>query len=763
MNRINLTFMAKLYLGFCDRAVVALLMATVGQTVVAASSDSSATGDTSQSNEIPEVIVTAQRRSESLQNVPIAITVVTPDAMKADGINDAQDLPLLVPSMVTVDVAAVFLPFIRGIGSTSSQDGFESSVAVYVDGVYLANKSAILFDFNNIQSIEILKGPQGTLFGRNATGGAINITTKDPGNAFTSEAEFGVGNYNSFSGNAYVSGPVSDTVSFNMAATVRQTDGYIHELVRNTTDGAIDAKGLMTKLKWIPGDNVSATLSLDYSEDSDNAAGAIHAVPGLLTGPQAAGYAVPTCNYCYAGQFDPIFETKNYGSAANIGYSLDGMKLVSISAYRGSEVTAYLPTDATEAPLSFAGATHFGREFTQELQLLSENDSRLEWITGLYYIHDQQGYNNGLNGLIVPLSEGITFPVNPDQLLSVKGIIANFNTAITTESEAAFVQGTYSFTPVDKLTAGIRYTQDKKIATGTLQLIGAAAAGPGADFTYTPVSSFGPDGLSTTYRKPTWRLAYDHAFSDDVMAYATYNRGYKSGSYSTAVVSPKAVAVNPETLDAYEIGLKSEFLQHRLRVNLAGYYYDYKNIQVAVIENSISSTQNAAAATAFGLDLDYELLLANAFSLTGGLNVNHSYYTSYPDASVYVPVAGGGATLAAINAAGDQLVYAPAATVTLGPNYEFPAGDGRLVLGASGYYNSGYNATPGGIGTHVGSYSDLGASATWHAPKDRFYVRLWGQNLLSEHHAIWFQTGSDGFHESLARPATYGVKFGYKY
>lgn len=752
----------------CTRAFAAALCVSLASaaTAYAVEADAAPAAEPANggsSGALEEIVVTAQKRAENLQNVPITITALTAERLEASGITDTMQLPQVTPGLVVYDNAAVFLPFIRGIGATSSQDGFDSSVAVYVDGIYVADKASSLFELNNIARVEVLEGPQGTLFGRNATGGAISIVTKDPGDTPEATGEIGYGRFNEYIAKAYASTPISSTLGFNMAVAVRQNDGYIHDIYRDVNEGAVDKKAMMAKLKWNPTERFEASLSGSYSDDNDNASGAFHVLPGTLTSAQGAGYPAATCNYCTSNSFSPDYEVKSAASTLKLAYSLDEIQLVSIGGYREAHSISDLDTDAAEAPLSWAAAHHTGTEYSEELQLLSKNADRLQWITGLYYINETQGYDNGLNGLIVPLSPGIVFPISPDQLLAAKGSLVNFNTKITTVSEAAFMQATYSLTDADNFTAGFRYSWETKSANGTEQLIAGVPAGPGAAYAYVPLSNFGPDGVSTTFKRPTWRLAYDHEFSQDIRGYATYSRGFKSGSYNNTDVVPTAKPVNPENLDAYEIGVKSEMLDRKLRANASAYYYNYTNIQVQIFTGATVVTQNAASASVYGLDFDTQFVATDRLSLNGGLSYIHSRYDDFQNASVYVPLATGGAALQSLNASGDPLVFAPKATLTVGANYEIPFGDGRFVLNSTVYYNSGYDITPGGIDTHVGAYTDVGVSGTWHSSGDRFFVRLWGKNLTDEKHPINIETGTNGFLAALAEPITYGFTVGLKF
>jgi iron complex outermembrane receptor protein len=374
-------------------------------------------------------------------------------------------------------------------------------------------------------------------------------------------------------------------------------------------------------------------------------------------------------------------------------------------------------------------------------------------------------------------------------------------TAVTTKSASAFAQVTYEIFENTRLTAGIRYTDERKGVEGfsyrysavpgsaddSVPVINGHLTGDGLIFATTPVASM---DIGKTWKKATWRIALDHKFGDDIMAYASMSRGFKGGAYAPANINPTQQAVNPEILDAYEIGLKSELFDRRLRLNVSGFYYDYKDIQLQLVSSTGRAfLQNAASARLYGLDLDATALVATGLTFRGGLTLLNSKYKDFPNAQTYLPnVAGvacpalppsitmaqarqlaslpqtGGNCNYSMNVTGQDLVFAPRASGNVGVDYDLPIGNaGRVVLSSSLYYNSGYDFAPGGLFAKVNSFEELSASATWFAAGDRYFVRIWGQNLTDSRRPLSIQATAPVFREISARPVSYGVTAGFKF
>ncbi|MBP7334347.1 TonB-dependent receptor [Niveispirillum sp.] len=745
---------------------------------------------------LEEIIVTAQKRSENLQDVPISVTAVTADMLDTAGTYNVLDLEKISPGLQVYQTGASVLPFIRGIGSNQSNPGFESPVAVYLDGIYQANKGGNSFDLANIERIEVLKGPQGTLFGRNATGGAINIITKDPGERPRIEAEIGYGKFNEKRARAYADGQVTDTLSASVAFTGRWDDGYIDNIFLDKKANPSENMVGMGKLVLKPNDNFTARLSGSYYYHDSATFLSPHVKAGTLPTAAGAGYAPIYGLYDTSTAHDTGVTNKGYRGTLNMDYDFSDMRLVSYTGYVKGSSRTLSSSDISEATIGYSGSRNQpGEQFSQEFQLQSTGNDKVNWIGGLYYMWFKEGFDNLISASNVPS------PIRPIDLTRPGAGVVAFNSFITTEAYAAFAEANARLTDDLRVTAGLRYSSEEKGAKGEMFRFAAVpyAGSPGEDFYNTvlgPASdnlAFGKTplaamDLSKNFDKLTWRLALDYTISDDVMAYASYNRGFKSGTYNPSVVSPAQIPVSPEILDAYEVGLKTELLDRRVRLNSSAFYYDYSNIQVGLISAAgVTTVQNAAAARVYGLDVDLTALLSDQLTLRGAVNLLDSKYKNYASAQVFLPRTTAACsapppaityaqaqTLAAatklpgscsyaLNATGQDLIFAPKISANIALDYDVPMGDARMVLTGALYYNGGYDIVPGGLFGHIPAYESLSLSATYHAPGDRYFVRLWGDNLTDSNHAIYISPQALGIQEVNARPLSFGVTVGFKF
>ncbi|MFV3077046.1 TonB-dependent receptor [Niveispirillum fermenti] len=745
---------------------------------------------------LEEIIVTAQKRSQNLQDVPIAVTAVTANMLDVAGTYNVLDLEKISPGLQVYQTGASVLPFIRGIGSNQSNPGFESPVAVYLDGIYQANKGGNSFDLANIERIEVLKGPQGTLFGRNATGGAINIITKDPGSRPRIEAEFGYGRFNEKRARAYADGQVTDTLSASLAFTGRWDDGYIDNIYLDKKANPSENMVGMAKLVLKPNDNFTARLSGSYYYHDSATFLSPHVLAGTLPTAAGAGYAPVYGKYETATAHDTGVTNKGYRGTLNMDYDFQDMRLVSYTGYVKGSSRTLSSSDISEATIGYSGSRNQpGEQFSQELQFQSTGSDRFNWIGGLYYMWFREGFDNLISTSNVPS------PIRPIDLTRPGASVTAFNSYITTNAYAAFAEANAQLTDDLRVTAGLRYSSEKKAADGEMFRFAAVpyTGSPGEDFYNTVLEPAGDNlafgktplaamDLAKTFDKLTWRLALDYKIDDDVMAYASYNRGFKSGTYNPSVVSPAQVPVSPEILDAYEIGVKTELLDRRLRLNTAAFYYDYSNIQVGLISAAgVTTVQNAASARVYGLDVDLTAMLSDRLTMRGAVNLLDSKYKNYASAQIFLPRTGAACsapppaisydqakTLAAapkqpgscsyaLNATGLDLIFAPKISANIALDYEVPLDQARLVLTGALYYNGGYDIVPGGLFGRIPSYEALSLSATYHAPGDRYFVRLWGDNLTDSDHPIYISPQALGIQEVNARPLSFGVTVGFKF
>jgi iron complex outermembrane receptor protein len=715
-----------------------------------------------------EVIVTAQRRSENLQNVPIALTALSADQLAQAGIQSTTDLGLVTPALTVVNQAGNLLPHIRGIGTTAFGAGFENPVAVYVDGVYLAASNASLLTLNNIAQVEVLKGPQGTLYGRNATGGLIQIATKDPQTTFSGDASLGYGNYQTSVLKAYVTGPIAgDKLAADLAVSAtHQGEGYGKNLF-NGKDVYQTERDLAvrSKWRWTPADGTSVRFIADYEESAGSQYSTFKVAPG--TQPQFVPPVSAIGNWDLNTNTQPRDAFKGGGGSLRIDQEVGFANFSSISAYRRSQQVLAFDGDGTPSNLeSLDPVTEDDRQLTQELQLTSTQGGPLQWVVGAFYMHG----NAKDDPITANFGTPFVYPFVPSPLPPFFLVPPLANTSVfgeeRTSSWSVYGQSTLAITDADHLTLGLRYTSDHRtlLASET----GALATGiPGVP--NIPIYPLSPNPFvpaprideSKTFTKPTWRLSFDHRFSTEVLGYVSYNRGFKSGGYNAGV--PTDAPYNSEVLDAYETGLKTDLWDRRVRLNTAAYYYDYKNIQVGHFVQGNIGYYNGAAAKIYGMDADLEANVTHELTLTAGASWIHDRYSSFPNAIFFTPNPAGGNIPSFASAKGNRLPLTPDATFSLSADYHhsLPNG-GQLGLNATYSYSDSYIFSPDNI-LRQPAFSMVNAAISWTAPGDRFIATLWGKNLSNKAVANAILESALGSLAAYQPPRTYGITLGTKF
>jgi iron complex outermembrane receptor protein len=446
---------------------------------------------------LADIVVTAQKRSENLQRVPIAITAVSGDALIAQGVTSSLQLNTVAPGLNIRTTAGSFQPSIRGIGTSSNV--VENPVALYIDGVYLPQQREGLREFNDIAQIAILKGPQGTLFGRNATGGVIQITTLAPSHNFSGSAHAEVDNYGTIKTDAYITGGLSETVAASISgAYAHQSEGW----GKNLTNGHDTYKlqhdfSVRGKLLFEPSSSTSITLAGDYMSRRELAnsyqpyGGLPLAFPG--TGPLSSVYDT------YAGQ-DSFDAFKGGGASLTIDQDLSFAKLVSITSYRKSTAEYQFDNSSVPSPYFIVHSPKSPNEdYTQEIQLISPKGNGFTWVVGAFYFH-----NNASSSPILRFFSG---PYTP---LSTSAAQTTTYATEKTESVAPFGQATWEFLPKTNLTVGVRYTYEKRTLDAARQEILRVNSA-------TTTLMFNPPSL--TVKKSTFRAAIDHRFGDNLLGY----------------------------------------------------------------------------------------------------------------------------------------------------------------------------------------------------------------------------------------------------
>lgn len=741
----------------------AAVMALAPHSALAQSTDGAQSAD---SGGVEEIIVTAQKRDESAQDVPIAITALGSEQLKTAGVTSTLDLKAAVPALnITTGTGGIGLPRIRGIGATGQGPGIENPVAVYVDGVYYGASFGILQNFFDTDQVTVLKGPQGTLFGRNATGGLIQMATLGPSFEWTGKAEVGYGNYDAMHSAAYVSGGITDTVAISVSGQYdNQQDGFGKNLI---TDNDIqDGKSWAgrAKLLWKPSALTSVTLAGDFN-GRNSAAPAFRNLETNALGQNVTDQIVAAGGDPHRdilADVDPYMQTRAWGTSLTIEQDLGGLSLKSITAYRHSTFDYNFDPDGTAVRRIVVDNHLYDKQFTQEVNLVSLADGPFKWVLGGFYMHGNAG-NDGsrTTGLF-------TFGNN--------GYVDDYN-SIKLDSFAGFAEGTYTLGDDTHIIAGLRYTSDKR----SLSAYDVSFNG-----------NVRPNGLLTvsdtineskTFNKLTWRLSIDHRFSPELLAYASYNRGFRSGTFITQ--SDPIVLLQPEMVDAYEVGIKSDLFDRKVRFNLAGYYYNEKNIQVMQVISGVQTVYNADGARIYGIDADLTWHVTNDFRLFGGFNWTHARYTDFDTAIISTPYplpagftipAGqtclgtngspfaqlGGNCLLIGDASGNKLQNTPAFTASVGGAYDLHTGIGKFTLAGNFYHNSGFVGSPDER-VKQKAYETLDGSVTWRSSNDNLFVRVWGKNLTDTFFRTQIGATNSGDNGTYAAPRTYGVTAGFDF
>lgn len=714
---------------------------------------------------LEEILVTAQKREENMQDVPIAVTALSADTLQKAGVTDTFDLKAVAPSLnFSTAVGGFGLPRIRGIGSTGTGPGIENPVAIYIDGVYITSSTGALTSLNDIEQVAVLKGPQGTLFGRNATGGLIQITTRKPSQEFQGDLQATAGNFGTYGGSAYLTGGLSESLAASVAFKYEdRSEGYGINTRTGTEMMTQESYSGRAKLLWELGGDTSATLSGDVSHvDAVNPA--FRPITRNVRGNFAAGGERDIDS-----DVDPALESDQYGVSLEIRHDFGSVELMSLSAYRRMELYVKFDPDGTTEdewaaiptrnapPLGFAHGfvienTQNDSQFSQEIQLLSTGEGSFKWVVGAFYMSGEGEYDPARSVNAFQTAGNAAFFIPP-------GRYTDLVAKQTLDSYAAFAQGTLALSAATNLTTGIRYTHDEREASGirrTFEATGQPVA------TQTP-----PQGIEESYEdtfpRATWRLALDHRFSPDVMGYVSYNRGFRSAAFVSQNIGITTALQNrvlkPEIVDAYEIGLKSDLADGQVRLNGAAYYYDQENVQVMQIQSGIQTVYNADGAEIYGLDADLTALVIDHLTLTVGVNYTHARYTDFTNASITVPQATGGNLLVSGDASDMRLQNVPDWTASLGASYDIPTAVGDFTLFANYYRNDGWPADPDNR-VQQEAYKLLDASVTWRSTNKMLSVSLWGKNLTDEFY--FQQLGASNFADNgvQAAPRTYGATFG---
>lgn len=728
----------------------------LGATAIAAPAIAQQSGSTEAVAQLGDIIVTAQKRAENSQKIPLAVTALSNEMLQTRGITDVVELQNAVPGFQTQVYNGVIIPFLRGVGSTGSAISNEPSVGTYIDGVYFPRVPGSFFELRNVERVEVLKGPQGTLFGRNSTGGVINVITKMPSHTPSLSGSIGYGRFDAVQGDIYVTTGISDKAAIDFSVAAKTDDGYGRNITTNKRYMFQDSLLARSKLLLEPSDQTRFVLSGFYA--ASKTSGSKPSFPGTTTGTftppndVSSSVPIPGVPTRVIGYYNSYANDKDsnkftmWGGALRAEHELSFAQLTSISAYSREKEKNYSDSDYGPRPdqlVPFFGSVKL---FTQELQIASLPDSPLNWIAGFYY------YNNVTAYPFVQFS-GVNFPVTGQAPGRTKSL-----------SYAAFAQATYEILPRLKLTGGLRYTKDKVSGSGQFILLTTPA-------TVIPL----PDD-STRNNRVTFRTALDFQLTDQALLYASFSRGYKAGKYNILTYSP--VPTDPEGLDAYELGFKTNLFDRRVRLNGAAFYYDISNPQVQTQTNTTIFYSNAGSSRVKGAELEAEALVTENFSIRASATYLDSKYKDYGNidpvtgvcvacapASIADLVNGGAISIpGGVVADGNRTPLAAKLTFNVGYSYTVPTAHGEFMISADWYHNSGFYNEPDNNNLYQPKY-DVVNGQIRYKPSENLAVRVWGKNLLDKKYAISAGTniGPAGYPWNPAPPRTYGIAVDFNF
>lgn len=740
-------------------SVTAMLLATASATPLYAQTAQAAGEPQAQANVgLEDIVVTAQRRSQNLQDVPVAVTAFTGDALETKGIIRVADIQMVDPSLFVSQMSGVVIPFLRGIGNPGgSTPGNESSVPVYIDDVYYSRLAAAYLELANIERVEVLKGPQGTLFGRNSTGGLMQVFTRDPGDTTALAATVGYANYDTFSGKLYAATPLGEGVAADISVSgLNQTDGWGKNIATGKDSYRRKFYNIRSKLVLEPTDSTKIRLSAFYAYQRQNQGNSVRIYPGTTRGYplgsplQGTQYFDPPGFYDVNENTEIFHRLRGWGGAAKIDQELGFADFTSITSYRRAKEFLSYEGDHTELNWLAFPIGIKDRQFTQELQLKSNADSKINWLLGLFYINTRINVNTPINGDALTLGG-----------LKSQNIISQQSVS----SWAPFAQAT--FPVIDEktnVTLGVRYTKDRVKGFGRVTLTPLV----GADI------STGPDYRQTvTFDKWTYKVSLDHQFTDDVMAYATWSRGYKSGTFNTIPLN--AAPTNPETITSYEAGLKMTLFDRRVRANVAMFRNDIRDPQVQLVQlvdtpagpTPFVAFANANKARTKGVEFDGSFLVTSRLKLDLSGQYLWAKFLDFQNAPINVPISQPpyGVVLATGDVSGNRLSQTPKWKLNAGFNYDLPTSAGDFSFAGQMSYRSNLKWDPDNILTEP-KLTLFNASIGFKPEFNKnLSFRLWGANLTNEkyfNNEIPQTNTPAGDLGGVADPRTYGIEIRYE-
>ncbi|HEY0938946.1 MAG TPA: TonB-dependent receptor [Steroidobacter sp.] len=719
---------------------------------------------------LEEITVTATRREESIQSVPISITAISGEALADAGVKDTRDLVNFTPNLSQQGSFANISPgfFIRGVGSTQFNPNANAKVGIYLDDVYLSSLAVHGSQIFDVDSVEIARGPQGTLFGQNTTGGLVRMITARPdvGGGTTADASLTVGRFGQLDPEAAIGFETGGNSAARISVKYQSRDGLQRNRLLGTDDGEVDSLGWRGQWLW-KGSDVSLRVLVHGSRDSGQLMP--YKQVGLIdpetfepcATPRAGSGCSDFFGYSDDSDFhrgawdvrDQFADVKSIGGNVTVDWKLPAFTLTSVTAYEENESRVHEDTDAS--PNYVMTGNYYGkpRQISQEFRLTSPQGD-LSWIAGAYYFHETNDTSIG-------------FPIpgfGPGALSGLTDVVEGLGqvSSMDTDSYALFGNLDLVVSERMKLSLGIRFTHETKDVDYGAWLVDATDVSNSLFFVGRQITDRALFQTIDFHEDESWddvsgRVSLSYAFTDDVLGYATVSRGFNSGNYNGGAFSNQAEAtlVDPETLLSYEVGLKSE-LAGQLRLNLSAFYYDFTDQQVFVLASGdadvpIQQLSNAAASTLYGLEMEATWRPLDALVIQLGAGYTRSEFDEF-------------ATPLGEDLSGRRLPSAPETNVNAMVTYTIPSAVGAWAFEVDGKYQSKqYFSVNNDPILSQGSYSLANAHVSWTSPNEHASVTAWVRNLADKEYLVGaYDLASFGWNQwVVGEPRTYGITFAY--
>ncbi len=715
------------------------LTCAVGALLCSMAATTSAQTSPPETGRLADVTVTAQKVAQPSSKTALSLTAVTGEDLRSAGATTAVGLTNLIPNVqIAPGTSGSTDISIRGIGSTNTTEVGDPATAFHIDGVYLGRPQSAGATFYDLERVEVLRGPQGTLYGRNATAGAVNLITNKPGKKFAGEANLGIGNYGLYSLDGMLNVPVSDQFALRAVLSSSSRDGYLN--TKSAANGfgknRDDAANLSARVHGLITFNADNKLLLTVDTSNNKGAG-----PGTV----AVATFLNNTGAAQRTSLTNVNEGKRDDSSTGLSAEYTAQTRVGEFTYLGAVRTF----DRNNISSTNATASLTNSKFSQtshEFRLASTGKTDLTWVAGLYLFSEKGN-----------IDATFTNPALANQFGAGNPGVRIIQDPVNSRSNAVFGQATYSLSPALRLTAGLRTTADEKSRDGRTTNIAGTFNAPSL-----------VNKAKVSYNQTTWKVGADYDLARNVLVYANVATGYKAGGYFDGSNAAGDNTYRPELLTSVEAGVKGRFLDNRLRLSAAVFSYDYKDLQVSYVtvnplSNQIGTiTTNAARAKNAGLEVEAKMAVSDNGTVNAALGLLNAKYGEF----IFPVIA---TRPVAINLAGQQLDKAPSATLTLGYTHDWTLASGAAVTAYIGTrYSASYKLSNFAVVTPIQytqpSFTRTDMNVTYTAPRDAWYLQAYARNLENRNVATGFAFSSlTGSNFSLADPFTLGLRAGLKF